>query len=221
MVEAAAPIIQDTLTNGRVDKSAAIILKPHALTLVTGGAVVNNGRIEQLAKTILELAKQTDPKVAEQLGQWVKFDVEKVGDISLHTISVPIPDHAPDHDHLVSLVGETLEIVVGTSKESVYVAVGREPMAALKKAIEKSAAEVAKNVPPFELSVSMAKVAEFVASTAPKHERPKAQLIAGMLKGANDDHLVLRAQAVENGMQYRIEIEPSVLKVLLMMPYMP
>jgi hypothetical protein len=67
----------------------------------------------------------------------------------------------------------------------------------------------------------MAKVAEFVASTAPKHERPKAQLIAGMLKGANDDHLVLRAQAVENGMQYRIEIEPSVLKVLLMMPYMP
>jgi hypothetical protein len=220
VVDAVFPIIQDTLTNGRVDKGVAVILKPNALTLVTGGTVANNGRIEELAKTVLEMAKQTDPKAAEQLGTWVKFDVEKIGDISLHTISVPIPANAHDHDKLVSLVGETIEIVIGTSKDSVYVAAGREPMAALKKAIEKSTAEASKNVPPFELSVSLTKIADFLVATLPANERPQVQRVAGLLKGSTDDHVVLSGQPVENGVQYRLEIEPGVLKALLSSVFM-
>jgi hypothetical protein len=97
----------------------------------------------------------------------------------------------------------------------VYVAAGRDPMDALKKAIEQSAADVSKSVPPLEISISLSKVADFIAAVGKPHERPQAAKFAAALKqSSGGDHAILRAQPIDNGMRYRLEIEPGVLKAI-------
>ncbi len=210
--------MQDTVTKGRIDKGLAVVLKPDAVTVLAGGAVVNNGRIDELAKLLLEMAKETHPEMASNLDHWVKLDAGKFEGIELHTLSIPIPPDAKDHDKLVPLIGETLEVVIGTTKDSVYLAAGRDPMEALEKAIKQSAADASKSVPPLEISVSLSKLADFIAAAGNPHERPQAAKLAAALKQSpGEDHAILRAKPIENGVQYRLEIEPGILKALVRM----
>ena len=207
------PILKDTITKGQIDKGFAVVLKPDAVTVLAGGAVANNGRLEEMAKLVLDFAKKAHPEVASNLDSWVKLNAEKFAGITLNTVSIPIPPDADDREKIVSLIGETLEVVVGASDDSVYVAAGRDPLAALKKAIEQSAAEASKSVPPLEITVSLSKVAEFIAVAGKPHERPQAAKLAAAFKQSpGGDHVILSAKSIENGVQYRLEIEPGVLK---------
>jgi hypothetical protein len=213
LVDKLLPLLQDTITNGRIDKGLSVMLKPNAVTVVAGGAVVNNGRIEEIAKLVVNVVKSEHPNMADNIDKWVKLDAAKVGNLTIHTVSIPIPQDAKDREKVVSMIGETLEVVVGTSKDSVYIAAGRDPMDALKKAVEQSTAEASKSVPPMEITVSLSKIAEFIAVMGEPHERPRAAMMAAAFKQSPDsDHVILRAQPIDNGMQYRLEIEPGVLK---------
>ncbi|MCC6126568.1 MAG: hypothetical protein IT426_16530 [Pirellulales bacterium] len=217
-VDKLLPLVQDSIANGRVDKGMAVVLEPRALTVVAGGALVNNGRIEEMAKLVLDAVKKDHPEMADNLDQWVKLNAEKFAGITLHTVSIPIPTDAKDRAKIVSLIGETLEVVIGTGDDSAYVAAGRDPLAALKKAIEQSAADAAKTVPPLEFTVSLSKVAEFVAAVGQPRERPRAEKLAAALKqSSGGDRMILRAQAIDNGVQYRLEIEPGVLQAFAKM----
>jgi hypothetical protein len=210
--------LQDTITNGRIDKGFSAVLKPDALTVVAGGAVVNNGRLEEMAKLVVEAVKKNHPDMAANVDNWVKLGADKYAGVVLHTVSIPIPADAKDREKLVSLIGETLEVVIGTSDDSVYIAAGRNPMEALKKAIEQSVAAASKSVPPLEITVSLAKVADFIAVVGEPRERPQAKKFAEALKQSpSQDHAILRAQPIENGVQYHIELEPGVLKAAAQM----
>jgi hypothetical protein len=212
------PLLHDTIANGRIDKGFAAVVKPDAVTVLAGGALVNNGRIDEMLKIVLQEVKREHPDKAAAIDSWVKLGAEKMGDITFNTISIPIPPEAGDRNKVVSLIGDTLEVVIGSSKDSVYIAAGREPLAALKKAIEQSAAAVSKSVPPVEISVSLTKVADFIAAVGKPHEKPRAAKFAALLKQTpNEDHAVLRAQFIENGVKYRIEVETGVLKAFVQM----
>lgn len=214
-VEKLFPMIQETIANGRVDKGVSIVLKPNALTVLAGGAIVNNGRLEEMANLVVGAIKADHPEMTANIDNWVKLNAGEFNGVALHTISIPIPPDANDRDKVVPLIGETLEVVIGTNKDSVYLAAGRDPMDALKKAIEQSAADVSKSVPPMEISISLSKVADFVAAVGKPHERPQAAKLAAALKeSSGGDHAILRAQPIDNGMRYRLEIEPGVLKAI-------
>ena len=78
---------------------------------------------------------------------------------------------------MVELIGETLEVVVGIGKDSLYVAAGRDAMNKLKQAIESSAAEATTPVPPMQFSLSGAlPLAKFFAAVGKEAERPKAAI---------------------------------------------
>jgi hypothetical protein len=211
-------LLQDTLKNGRVDGGAAVIAKPDALTVVAGGAASNDGRIEDVAKIIVEAAKAEHPEKALEIDRWVKLNASEFQGVKLHTVSIPIPADAPDRAKMVPLIGETLEIVVGTTKDGAYIAAGRDPLATLKKAIEQSAAQASKNVLPFEISLSVSKAAEFIAAVGKHGEREQAAKLAAAFKQTTDgDHATLRAMPIDNGMKYRLEIETGVLKAIAKM----
>ena len=165
------PLVNETIKNGRVDGGLSIELRPNALTVVAGGEVANNGRVEEIAKILLDAAKSERPDMAAHIDTWVKLNAGEVQGVKLHTLSIPIPPDAQNRDKLVPLIGETLEVVVGTGKDSVYFAAGREPIVALKKAIEQSAAAGSKSAPPLEITASLAQVAEFLAAVGEPRDR--------------------------------------------------
>jgi hypothetical protein len=111
--------------------------------------------------------------------------------------------------------GEKADIAIGIGPESIYLAVGDDNIEAVKKAIDASAAEPEKSVPPFELAVSLAPVMEVAAArTEDEMQRKILETVADMLKNEAQgrDHIRMVGHVVPNGLRYRIEAEEGVLR---------
>jgi hypothetical protein len=211
LVEQVTALLFDTLKSGRADGGLAVLLKPDAVTILTGGYVANDGRLEELLQTLYRAAKADNPAVAD----WVKFNADQCQGVQLHTLSLPIPPDAKDREKVVSLVGETLEIVVGTGKDCIYVAAGRQPLKTLKQVIESSAVSTAKILTPVSFSLDVRQLAEFLAAEAKERDRPLARRIAEELKKSPEtDHILLTLQSIPHGVKYRLEMESGVQRLL-------
>ncbi len=215
LLEDMLSVVESTIDSRRMDSGASLILKPDAATLVVGAYLADGAKLEKILKDIVEIAKQEQPQVA----QLITLDAETHEGVNLHVAKVPLPADSGDEEaeKMIGLVGNPLEVVVGTAAQSAYVAIGRGALQTLKDAVAKSKAEAGKDVIPMEMKVSAGAIAQFVAEVA--DDEPQAKQMAGMIAGklaqsGGKDHLVITSQAVPNGATVRIELQEGILAVL-------
>ena len=199
--------VQKTLQAGMMDGGAVLNLAPNSLTFVAGGFIGEPAKVESGLKKLAEAAKQ------EKDFPEVQWNAENHGDVSFHTVSLPIPNGKQEPRQLF---GETVDLAVGIGKESVYFALGRNCLDVAKRVIDESLAEPQKLIPPVEMTVSLKKIMEMAAEYADPGEKPMLESIAGMLnsEATGRDHLRVVAQAIPNGVRTRIEAEEGVLRAI-------
>jgi hypothetical protein len=99
----------------------------------------------------------------------------------------------------------------------VYLAVGKDNLNAVRKAIDASAAEPDKAVPPFEFVLSLGPFLEvFAAQTDDAEQRALAQSLAATIRNEapGRDHIRVVGQLIPNGLRYRLEAEEGVLRAI-------
>jgi len=204
-------VLKKTVDSARVDGGMAVLLDPQSVTVLAGGYVADPATLEKLSRQITEIVRAENPVV----GSWVKLDADKCQGVRLHTVSIPIPDDADDREKVVKLIGEKLEVAIGLGKESMFVAAGRNALGTLKQVIEQSVSEASQTGPPVQLSLALRPVAQFVAEVGEPKDRPKAKAIAEVLSEVSgSDRINLTAEAVPNGVKYRLQIKQGVLRLL-------
>ncbi len=204
-------VVQKTVENGQVDGGMAVVAAPESLTVLAGGYVADSAQLEKLARQLAAIASSENPLIS----RWIQFDAGECEGVRLHTVSVPIPEDAKDREKVVSLIGETLDVVVGIGKDSLYVAAGRDAMKTLRQAIQRSAAEAYRSVPPVRFSLAVKSVAEFIAAVGEEKDRPQAQKLAQWLQDqAGADRIELVVTPVERGVRYRVEFDKGILRAL-------
>ena len=214
LVREVLTVVEQTVKQGRVDSAMSLVLEPKAVTFVAAGRLVDAPRLEKVARQVTGIVKNANPTV----GGWIKLDADQWQSVKFHTVSIPIPADAKDREKAVQLLGETLDVAIGLGPDSIYVGVGRNALSTLKQAVEKSAAG-AQGVTPLQLSVALRPIAEFVAVVGEAKDRPKAAAIAKELATPTGlDHINVLGQAIPNGVRYRIEIEPGVVRLLGKLP---
>jgi hypothetical protein len=197
-----------TIKTGQMDGSAALHLSADSLTLVAGVHVKEPAKFESGLKK-LEAAARRSPEFSG-----IQWNAASHAGVNFHTLSVPVP---ADQEAPRKLLGEQADVAVGIGPEAVYLAVGRNNLDAVKKAIDASAAEPGKAVPPFELAVSLGPVADSMAAQAEDgRHKAAAQAVADMLKSEahGRDHVRILGQVIPNGVRYRMEVEEGVLKAI-------
>jgi hypothetical protein len=201
-------VLEATMKAGRFDAGAALHLGPASLTLVAGAHAKEPKKIEEgLKKLEAAVQKQKDANVPH-----IQWNAAAHAGITFHTVSVPIPG---DLDAPRKFFGEKADIAVGIGREAIYLAVGHENLQAVKNAIDASAKEPEKAVPPFELAVSLAPLMEVAASYAEDEmQRAILEKVGDMLKNEAQgrDHIRIVGHVVPNGLRYRIEAEEGVLR---------
>ncbi len=198
---------QATLKAGMMDGGAVLNLAPDSLTFVAGGFIGDPAKVESGLKKIEEAIKQ------EKEFPGIQWNAESHGDVSFHTISVPVPEQEPEQR---KLFGETVDLAVGIGKQSVYFAAGRDCLDLAKSVIDASVAEPQKSIPPMEMTVSLKKIMEMAVEFADPSDKPTVEAIAAMLssEAAGRDHVRIVAQTVPNGIRTRIEAEEGVLRAI-------
>jgi hypothetical protein len=197
-----------TIKSGQMDGGASLHLSPDSLTLVAGAHIADTAKIESGLKK-LEAAAKKSPDFPG-----IKWNASQHGGATFHTLSVPVPEGEKGPRQLL---GDHLDVAVGIASDAVYVGIGKDNVEAVSKAIDASAKDKGKSVPPFEVAVSLTPIMEVAASQAENSEQKEVvQKVADFLK--NDaqgrDHVRAVGSMVPNGIKYHLEAEEGVLKAV-------
>jgi len=200
-----------TIASGRLDGAMSLVLRPDAATLVAGRFCADPDNLEETLGALVKVARTQHPEVDKML----KTNADELKGVRLHVLTIPIPDKCPDREKAVALVGENLEIAAGFGDNRICLAAGKDALKTLKTAIEQSDAKGEQAAAPAKFSASLARIAEFAAVVAKPEDQEKAKKVAALLKQAGDkDHVRTSVAPIERGVQFRLELEEGVLKLI-------
>jgi hypothetical protein len=197
-------VAEATVKAAKMDCGATLVLKPGALGFVAGGFVADGEKLADAVKKLAGLAAKKDPNFPG-----VNFDAETYEGVTFHTAKIPV---RTPNEQVRTILGDPMELVIGTGKQCAYVAFGKDPSRLLKNILDASAADSGKNLPPSQLRVSMSPVLAFVAA-ADANPQVKAALEAAK-EYAGSDAISLTSTPIKNGCAVRLEVEEGVLKAI-------
>jgi hypothetical protein len=125
VVTAIGQAVSKMIADGTTDLGVAMLGpdKDAAYTLIAAAAVADPAALEKaVRKLVKDLPDDADAK------KMIKLDAEKVGDVSVHTMTLPEGTEA--------VFGKKPTVRVAFGKDAVYVAVGPDGPAQLKRAME-------------------------------------------------------------------------------------
>lgn len=202
MVSEVFDAIQATLEGGKIDAGATLNLSDKSMALMVGGTVADPKALEDALKKFAKLSEK-EPKFPG-----IKFDADKHGDVRFHTTSIPVPKE----EGIAKILGEKLDVAVGIGSKSVYLAVGTDSLKQLKELIDKSKGDSSKQLPPFQLNVSLAPIFQFAAAM---QDKPEVTAMAEELtKSKGKDRVSLVVVPAQNAMTIRLEAQEGVLRLL-------
>jgi hypothetical protein len=205
MVNQVFEAIQATIESGKVDAGATLNLSDKSMALVVGAYVADPKKLEDALKKFAKLAEK------EPNFPGIKFDATQYAGVRFHTTSIPVP---ADED-ISKVLGDKLDVAVGIGAKSVYLAVGTDSQALCKKLIDLSKASAGKQVPPFQLNVSLAPIFQFAAAMQEEGDgAPLAAMAKDLAESKGKDHVTLVVSPQPNAIRIRLTAEEGVLQLL-------
>ena len=204
-------VAKETKKSGKVDGAMSLVLKPNAVTFISGRYVANP---EKLEKTFGDLVAAIRKKYPDKVAKVLKPNAEKFKGVRLHKLSITIPEKGKCGEKAAKLVGEKLEVVMGIGPKCVYLAAGKNATAMLKKAITRSKKMADKPARPMQVTLDLGTIGEFIVAIGKDKCKEKAAKALAAAKDLSGDQIVITAVSIKNGVKCRLEVQPAALKML-------
>lgn len=195
-------VIQETVEEGVIDGGLMLSTQADALQVIFGMHIADGAKFEQAVKELVELAKD-EPDFPE-----VRLDAMQHGGINFHTATLPVND-----DGARRVLGDTLEVVLGTGPKSVHVAIGKGAVDVLKQTIDVSAQSPNQEALPVQLTVSLTPLLRFGSRLEPNNAM-LTSLLAALEKSPGKDQVSLTARSIPRGFTYRLDVQEGVLRMI-------
>ncbi len=207
LTEETVDVLRRTLETKKIDGAVAVLLEPESATVVGGVAVADGEKLEKSLQKLADELKKTDPEKAKTF----KINSNHYDGLHIHYLAVPTP--APQ---LVPFFGETTKVVLATSSDRVWFAMGRNAAKTLKKVIDDSKEATDTDAPSAVIRVSVGKIAKFIADTVDSEsvKKPAEYLVKELGKTGDKDHVTITTSPVASGMRVRVELEEGAIKAL-------
>lgn len=179
------------------------MLDAKTIDFAAGGLVADGKAIEDSFKRLIELAKN-EPDFPT-----VKLNSGSHGGITFHSVTAPIPDSEKEAR---DILGDKVNIVLGTGPKAVYIAFGKNAESLLKQVIDKSAQDGSISVPPMQLNVALLPILKFAASVDPNNEIVPE--LVKVLEKSGKDKINFTSKPIKNGSNLRIQVEEGVLQII-------
>lgn len=197
-------VLATTLAAGKVDFAGRMTLDGDApcLSLVLA---VENGT------DVAEAVQQIHASYASKPGMpTMQFNVGQEGGVGLHTGQVSL---AEANDQIRKVFGDSLELAIGTSADTVYVTAGKLAMDQLKSNIRVASELKEAEVQPGHAEFQMEPVVDFAKSIAGEQEDLEKMAVA-MQKYPGENSVEIDIAVTENGIRYRTTLPRGVLNAM-------
>jgi hypothetical protein len=210
-------VLDATAAAKKSDCAMSLLFGPHAATFIGGAGVADGAKLGHVIEHVAKKVRQAQPDI--------KVNVETYGKVRLHTFLLPVSGARPEQvAQVTALVGDRLELVVGTADDRVMAAVGRNALKTLKQAIDRSKTATGDEAPPMSITLAATPALRLIAAYGGIIDVPPlVQAVAGVLgdtlkKVGGKDHLTITAKSIPRGIRYRLEIDEGLLKAVLTAP---
>ena len=199
--------IKKTLMAGTLDMGGFAFAND-GLNAVFGGKLVDAKGLESTIKEIV--AENKDKIDGEQLV--FNLDSGSHAGFNLHQITVEIDQDEYD-EKLVNVIGEKLNLVLGIGQDKAYAAFGKNPVAALKKAIDANASASASRPELMgQYNLFVAPIVNLISQI--ETEEPMIEEMRQKIEEAGKDRLRFTYDVKNDEMQMRSEIQDGVFQLL-------
>jgi hypothetical protein len=197
---------QATVSAGEMDCGAAFMLHPESLSIAVGGFVADGDKLASTLKELAAIVAEKEPKFPT-----IQFDAQKHKGVTFHTTNVPIDQSDAEARQARELLGDPMDVVVGTGKTSAYLSLGRDAAGLLKKVLDGSESQTSLTFSPGELVISMTPILETAAAM-----EGQAPVIAAYdaVKSSGNDQISAKVLPIKQGATLRLEIQSGVLKAV-------
>lgn len=194
--------MMETAIEGTFDMAMSAVVDESNQYVVGAAQVASPEKIESALKKLEQLAED-EPNVPE-----VQWDAATHGDATFHKVVIPVPDEVKQKR---PQLGDTVTLAVGIAPNAVYMGLGPDVMSQVTAAMDASASNLGAATPLAEVVISLNKLLTAGGNDAD----PMQDMLKDALKGSEDsDQIRLKAEGIENGGRYRIEVEEGVVKAL-------
>jgi hypothetical protein len=202
LLDGVLEILAATIKSGELDAGASVLLQPRAMTVLVGMQVADGAAVDETVRKVARLAAD------EPDFPGIQFDADRQGDVTFHTMAIPVPEG----EDARKVLGERLDVAVGIGARHVYLGLGADCLTKLKETLGQSGSATPTKAAPFQLTVSLNPLLEFLGSVA---NNPVISAMREALPAEGQrDQLVLRGIPVSNGLTYRFRLEEGVLGAL-------
>jgi hypothetical protein len=195
-------VAKKTIESGKTDAGAVLLLEPKSIRFAAGGYVADGKAIENAIKKLVDIAKD-QPDFPE-----VKLNAGSHAGVTFHRITAPIPE---SESEAKELLGDKLEITLGTGPQSAYLAFGKDSEALLKRVIDQSASDADKVLPPGQFTISLLPILKFAESV---DDNPDVHELISTLEKAQSDKISIISHAVPRGAMTRFQVDSGVVQVI-------
>jgi len=195
----------ETTEAATVDCGGCLVLKPEAMTAVVGGFISDGNKLAASVQELHAFAQAKDPKVPD-----VKFNAETHRDVTLHIASIPLPPNADANARKV--LGNPMEIVIGTAKDSAYLAFGKNAKATMMEVLDASADQANRDVPPCQAYIALMPILQFASSV---DDNPVITTLIDTLKAAEGkDRITFSVLPTKRGVSMRLAMDAGVMATI-------
>ncbi len=196
--------VKTTIKTGKRDIAASVMLGD-TLSLTVGAYAADSAGVEKAFKKFAAVAAKSYPDAPRP-----KFDAETAGGVRFHTASVPVED-----DDTANVLGDNLDIALGIGPKHVYLAVGKQALASLKKTLVASP-PADKPTTPLQITAAITPILKFVAGKI-KEDDPQRKIWAKVVAASKDysgkDKIKISSSTEGPSLTLRLEIEENVIRL--------
>lgn len=198
-----AECLKATLAEELVDSGGMLMMNDDSFNFAAGSSFAETKKFEDAVKSLVDLAESKADGVLE-----AKLDSGTYDDIALHTILISIPD---DEEEARKMLGSQLKIIVGVSPDKVYVAAGKDPLATLTDAIERSKTPVKSDYGQLFYNFRVAPMLRFASGAT--GEAALANM-ASTLEKNETGRITIWSKPITNGIETNIEVQDGILALI-------
>lgn len=190
------------------------VMRPTGVTLAAGAQVTDSTNLDKAMKR-LAAGAAARTRHRPDAAKVINLDVATYHGVRFHTLSLPIPEKAKNREKMVQVFGETLEVAVGVEEKIIYLAVGKNPLPALKHVIKESQNKDAASLPAAQSSLAVGQMLKFLAEWGEERDRLVAAKLASVLEQTpGKDHVKLTGTAIPGGLAWQLELEEGVVRAI-------
>lgn len=205
VVDDVAAGLEAMVNEGAGDLSITADTRIAALCCVVAVHTPQPERFESALKKLVALIEE-DPALPG-----ISWDAENQNGVTFHSFNMPL-EHPADQD----VFGSFLSIAVGVSEDAFYVALGPQSLQRLRQGIARSQAGPPVEGKPLELSLDLARIAQFATAAAAAYGLP-GQGLAGLgnSPGGEGGRVQLTTEGSAEGLKASFRLEDGALKLLV------